>query len=473
MDRVTIKQKIAAGCAALALGVFSPAMAAADSLAAVLTDAYNNSGLLEQNQALLRAADEDVASAVAALRPIISWSGDVTHSRRRSSSAAPLLAPSSSSGTSASLGLSADLLLYDGGRTPLQAEIAKEAVLATRQSLVSIEQRVLFQALQAYIGIRTSSETVALRQNNVNVITEELRAAKDRFEVGEVTRTDVAQAEARLAQARAAFASAQGDLATSRETFIAAVGRKPGRLQAPPAAPATANSMDAAKAIALRSHPDVLAAQHNVTATDLQVKVAELAVSPTINLRGNLGLTENFNSPDFSKSGSVSLSVSGPIYRGGQLDSARRRAIARRDAQRSNLHVTGLTVAQDAGTAFASLQVAKAAREASDRQVRFARVAFRGVREEATLGARTTLDVLNAEQELLDAQANLISTSGNEFLASYVLLANMGLLTADHLKLRVTKYDPAAYYNLVKDAPVSISKQGQKLDHILKTLGKE
>lgn len=473
MDRVTFKRKVAAGCAAIALTVVSPAVALADSLAAVLTDAYNNSGLLEQNQALLRAADEDVASSMGALRPILSWSNAITHSRSRSNTANPFMLPSSSSGTSVYWGLSAEWLLNNGGRSALAVEVAKEAVLSTRQTLVSVEQRILFQALQAYIGIRTGSETVALRQNNVRVIEEELRAAKDRFDVGEVTRTDVAQAEARLAQAIAALASAQGDLASSRETFIATVGRKPGQLKAPPAAPATAGSGDAAKAVALRSHPDILAAQHNVSGADLQVRIAERSTQPTLSLKGNLGLTENINSLNFSKSGSVSLNLSGPIYAGGQLASARRKAIAGRDAQRANLHVTGLTVAQDAGTAFASLQVAKAARTASDRQVRFARVAFRGVREEATLGARTTLDVLNAEQELLDAQANLITATGNEFLASYVLLANMGLLTADHLRLQVTKYDPAAYYNLVKNAPTARSAQGKKLDRILKSLGKE
>ncbi|WP_323785534.1 TolC family outer membrane protein [Thalassovita sp.] len=473
MGGTGIRRKVMTGIAAVMLTVTGSGAVQADNLADVLADAYKNSGLLEQNRALLRAADEDVAVALSALRPIVSWAGDVTRSTSRFASTSTFLTTRQSSSTTVSLGLSAQLLLFDGGASKGQIEAAKETVLATRQALVGVEQNVLLQAVDAYTNLRTQAETVTLRQNNVRVISEELRAAKDRFDVGEVTRTDVAQAEARLAQARAALAQAQGDYQGAREYFIAAVGRKPGTMQPSPAAPATASSIEGAKALALKNHPDILQAQHQVAAADLAVEVARLNMGPTVSLTGNYGIQEDFNTTAFSKGGSVGVEVSGPIYAGGRLSAAYRRAAAQRDSARAALRLSSISVAQNAATAFANLQVARAARVSSDRQVRFATVAFRGVREEATLGARTTLDVLNAEQELLNARANLITSRSNEYLASYSLLANLGLLTADHLKLNVTRYDPAAYYNQVKNAPAHLSAQGQKLDRVLRGIGKE
>ncbi len=473
MGTTRIRRKLTTGIAAVAMAFAAPVAAWADSLADVMADAYKNSGLLEQNRALLRAADEDVAISLSALRPIVAWAGDVTRSFSRSSSSSTFFIPVDRGLTTASLGISAELLLYDGGSSKRQIEAAKESVLSTRETLVGVEQNVLLQAVDAYTNMRAQSETVALRQNNVRVISEELRAAKDRFEVGEVTRTDVAQAEARLAQARASLAQAQGDYQAAREYFVAAVGRKPGQLKAPPAAPTPAKSMEHAKTVALKKHPSILKAQHDVAAADLGVQIARASMGATVKLTGRYGIEETFDSSAFSKGGSVGVEVSGPIYLGGQLSARYRQAVARRDAARATLRLTSISVAQDAATAFANLQVARAARDASERQVRFATVAFRGVREEATLGARTTLDVLNAEQELLNAQANLITSRGNEYLASYALLANIGYLTADHLNLKVTRYDPAAYYNQVKNAPAMVSEQGRKLDRVLRGLGKE
>lgn len=473
MGTTRIRRKLATGIAAVTMALAAPAASWADTLADVMADAYKNSGLLEQNRALLRAADEDVATSLSALRPVLAWAGDVTRSFARTSSSSTFYTPIERETTTVSMGLSAEILLYDGGSSKIQLDAAKESVLSARQTLVSVEQNVLLQAVDAYTNMQAQSETVSLRQNNVRVISEELRAAKDRFDVGEVTRTDVAQAEARLAQARAALAQAQGDYQAAREYFIAAVGRQPGRLTAPPAAVTPAKSVEQAKALALKNHPNILKAQHDVAVADMAVEIARASMSPTVSLRGSYGIEETFDNEAFSKGGSVGVEVSGPIYMGGRLAAAYRKAAAQRDAARAALRLTSISVAQDASTAFASLQVARAARDAGERQVRFATVAFRGVREEATLGARTTLDVLNAEQELLDAQATLITARGNEYLASYALLANMGYLTADHLNLKVTRYDPAAYYNQVKNAPAMLSEQGRKLDRVLRGINKE
>jgi len=466
-SRFGLKSAVLAAC----LSVTGAAQGAAETLTDALIGAFNHSGLLDQNRALLRAADEDVAIAMAALRPIINWSGSVSQNFSRSANAATGGAGVNSNSTAATIGVSAELVLYDFGQSQFAIEAAKETVLATRERLISVEQNVLLRAIAAFMNVRRSIEVVALRRNNVRVITQELRAARDRFEVGEITRTDVALAEARLAAARSALAAAEGDYIQATEEYRAAVGRKPGQLVPPRGLPRTASSVEEGKRIAVRTHPDLKAAQHDVAAADLNIARAEAAVKPRVTLGGQLSVTENFNSSNFSRGGSVSLGASGPIYQGGRLSALQRQAMARRDATRSGLHVTRHQIEQNVGNAFALLRVASASRDASERQIRAARVAFRGVREEASVGSRTTLDVLNAEQELLDAQASLISVQTDEFIAAYQALAAMGLLTARHLDLPVQHYDPAAYYNLVKDAPTR-SQQGDKLDRVLRALGK-
>ena len=223
----------------------------------------------------------------------------------------------------------------------------------------------------------------------------------------------------------------------------------------------------------MRSHPDILRAQHEVTVSDLRVLVAKSAAIPTVRLQSRYGVTEDLNNTDYSRGGSIGIGVSGPIYQGGRNSALERQAINRGTAARSALYESTRRVAQNVSTAFARVDVARAAIEASDRQIRAARTAFEGVREEASLGARTTLDVLNAEQELLDAQANRITAVSNQYVAGYGLLAAMGQLTAQKLRLNVQVYDPSAYYNQVQRAPSKISSQGRQLDQVLKSLGRE
>ncbi|SDI19098.1 TolC family outer membrane protein [Lutimaribacter saemankumensis] len=466
-----IRTKAIAGIAGLCLAVATPLAVRAESLADAMAEAYRSSGLLEQNRAVLRAADEDVAIAVSTLRPVVRWLGDVT--RRFGDSATGGLPARNIEQSSASLALSAELLLWDGGRSKMDLDIAKESVLAVRQALIGVEQRVLLAAVEAFMDVRSSYEIVTLRRNNIRVITEELRAARDRFEVGEVTRTDVALAQARLAQARSNLAQAEGDLAIAIEAYRAAVGRAPGNLTQPPVMKMPARSVEAAKSVAERTHPDLRRLQFEVSATELGVLKARAATNPQVTLRGQIGVTESFDSTDFTESGSIGIEAGGVIYQGGQLRALARKAMAQRDAKRAELLANQRIIAQNVGTAFARVQVAQAALAAVDEQIRAARVAFRGVREEAALGARTTLDVLNAEQELLDAQANRITAASNEYKAYYGLLSAMGLLTVENLKLNVPQYDPTAYYNMVKDAPSAVSEQGRKLDRVLQKLGKQ
>ena len=461
-----IKVQAKGWVAAFGIVVLSVQSLQAETLSDALIGAFNHSGLLEQNRALLRAADEDVAIATAALRPIVNFTGSLGRNLRRTG-----IAITDSSASTAAVQISAELLIYDGGQSKFAIEEAKETVLATRARLLSLEQSVLLRAIQAYMNVRRTTETVVLRQSNVRLITQELRAARDRFEVGEITRTDVALAEARLAAARSALAAAEGGLISAQEEYRASVGHKPGNLRAPKSLPKTASSVEKAKSIAVRNHPDMLAVQHDVSAADLRVMRADSAMRGTLKLRGGLGRSQNLGANTYANTGSVSLEANIPIYQGGRLSALHRQAMARRDATRSGLHITRHQIQQNVGNAFAQLRVSAASRDASQRQIRAATVAFRGVREEANVGSRTTLDVLNAEQELLDARSGLISVQTDEFIAAYSALASMGLLTAKHLNLPVQQYDPAAYYKLVKDAPTK-SAQGEKLNRVLRALGK-
>ncbi len=438
-----------------AAGMFAALPARAETLADALISAYRNSNLLEQNRAVLRAADEDVAGAVSNLRPVLQWVAEVQQFDTRQRT-----------GLDASLGLQAQMTLFDFGRNRLGIAIAKELVLATRQALVGVEQNVLLGAVQAYFDMRSAVENVAINENSVRVVGEFLRATQDQFDVGEVTRTDVAQAEARLAASRAGLAVAQGQLAVARESYRAATGHYPGGLAAAPRAPSLPRSVDEAGSIAQRRHPSILEAQHSAKAGDLGVSAAAAERMPE--LTGSAGITHNDGTGDDAV---ATLSLSQTIYAGGKLSASHRRAIAQRDGARAALLQSSVLVSQGVGNAFAGIEVSKAQIFATDRQIEATSIAYEGVKEEAKLGARTTLDVLNAEQELLDARAARISAETDLQIANYSLLAAMGLLTAEYLNLGIPTYDPEAYYNAVKNAPAT-SVQGKSLDRVLQAIGK-
>lgn len=434
------------------------APAAAETLSDTLATTYRNSGLIEQSRAVLRAADEDVALAVSALRPVFRYALQANYQE-----------PTLGDELTGSLSVTADMLLYDFGRSQLAIDAAKETVLATRATLVDVENTTLLNAVRAYLSVRRSEAFVDLRQNNVRLLTQQLRATRDRFDVGEVTRTDVSLAEARLAAARSGLAAEQGGLERAREQFKAVVGRYPGSLASPPAPPRIPRTEEEARAVARQTNPQIEQVQHQVRAVELLVEQAARAIRPSLNASGSVGVDDNGD--DTRRLG---LTLSGPIYQGGQIAARKRQAQAQRDQVRAQLYTTGLLVDQQVGNAYANLAVAIASIDASDREVRAAQLALEGVREELQLGARTTLEVLDQEQELLDAQTNRVSAEVDRYLAVYEVLDAIGLLTADHLGLNVPIYDPAAYYNAVKDAPRrDVSPQSEALERIMKSLGKQ
>lgn len=450
----------------LSLGTALPA--SAETLADTMVAAYRHSALIEQNRAVLRAADEDVASAVAQLRPILQWVASHNVTRTEGSTTT----------RSTSLNLQAEVTLYDWGRSQLAIDSAKEQVLATRQALVGVEQNVLLGATQAFFDVRQATEQVALQQNSVRVIGQERQAAEDRFEVGEITVTDVSLADARLAATYASLASAEGQLEIARENYLAATGRRLGSLSAPPPLPQLPANLEAARAVAQRNHPAIQQAQRSAAAAELGVAAAAAERNPNLSASAQAGISRSPQSTlggltyDNRLNGTVGLTLDQTIYSGGRLPAAHRKAMAVRDQARSALLNTARQVSQEVGTSWANIDVARAQIRAINQQITAAQQAYEGVREEAQLGARTTLDVLDAEQSLLEARADKITADANLQLAHYQLLAAMGLLTVEHLKLGIPTYDPSQYYNAVRDAPYT-SKQGESLDRVLRAIGRD
>ncbi|WP_170475930.1 TolC family outer membrane protein [Ruegeria arenilitoris] len=442
----------------------------ADNLTDAFIGAYNTSGLLEQNRALLRAADEDVAIALSALRPIIDWTARVRQDFSRARTGGVLTTDEPSTFFT---GLTLSQLIYDGGASVLGKQSAQETVLSTRQSLIDIEQQILFRATTAYLSVLLQEETVGIRQNNVDLSAEELRASQDRFEVGEVTRTDVALSEAQLASSRADLADARGALSTAQAEYVNAVGKLPGRTAGQPSLPNLPRSESEAQSLAQRNHPAILSAQHQVRALDLVVQQQRANLGPNVRLNADAGITESYDDDDYRNDARVSLDLTQPIYAGGRLAASIRRAMATRDASRANLLNVQKDITQGVTDAYVRFQTATASLTASTERVRASQVAFDGIREEATLGARTTLDVLAAQQDLLDAQLAEVASRTERSLAAYQLLQAQGLLTAERLGLAVQIYDPTLYYNLVKRAPAQVSKQSRDLDRVLKALRRE
>jgi outer membrane protein len=461
--KILFKKPLQLFALGISLGLMTTT-AHSETLADALASAYNNSGLLEQNRALLRAADEDVAIASAALQPIINWSAQAQRTYSNSIT---------SRRNNASVSINSEFLIYDFGGSAASIEAARQSVLATRSKLLSIEQQIMLRAATAYFNVRKASEFVALRQNNLRLLTQELRAAKDRFDVGEVTRTDVALAEARLAQASSGLATAQGDLLRASAEYANIIGNQPKNLAKLPPLPRISGNVTSAQSQTVRSHPDMIAAQHQVASVEFSIKSAEAAFKPKIKATGSLGLQNDFSSGNLVNNAAIGLGVSGPIYNGGRVSSTVRRATAQRDALRANLHVVRYNLQQSVANAYAFYDSVNAALNASQQQIRASRVAFRGVREEASLGARTTLDVLNAENELLNAEAALISTQTEQYIAAYTILAATGSMTAKKLGLNVQHYDPEAYYKSIKDSVAKKSKQGAQLDKVLRYLQKD
>jgi outer membrane protein len=430
---------------------------AAESLADALVTAYQTSPLLESNRSGLRSLDETVPQARADRRPQVSVGVNGDASSVFEAFDARLY--------SLQAALNASLLVFDSGQTAAAVEAARNRVAAGRADLKDVEQLVLFNAVSAYVDVRRDMEFVRLANNDVDRLQETLRATQNRFEVGEVTRTDVSQSESRLAASRSTLAGAEGQLEVSRAAYRAAVGVPPRNLEPLPPLPDLPASLDAATAVAIQRNPLIISAQFSERAAVYDFDRALAAKRPTVSVtasagweRGNefsLGFAGEVEETwDGDAFGAVGIEGRMPLYTGGRNDSLVRQAQALLDQRRFQLQDVARAVTQQTAAAWAQLEVARASIVARREQAEAARIAAEGVAEEARLGARSTLDVLDADQERLTAEAEIVRALRDEYVAAYDVLRAMGLLTVEHLNLGIDTYDPDLNFTRVQSGPI-------------------
>ena len=343
--------------------------------------------------------------------------------------------------------------LYTGGQVENRVEAAETRISAEEARLVATEQTILLRAVTAFLDVRRDLTLVGLARNNVRVISEQLRAAQERFDVGEVTRTDVAQAEARLAAARSALSAREGQLQASREAYKRVVGQYPGKLDPPPPLPDLPKSIDEAIAISMRDQPAIVSARLERLAASSDVRAAIGALLPSVSLLGQVSNRDTLNlSNDALSDASVGLRIVIPFYSGGANYSRVREAQALIEAREGEITTAMRDAIQNVGVAWSDIGVANAVIRAGQLEVRAAEIAFEGVSEEAKVGARTTLDVLDAEQELLNARGDLVTARRDEYVAAYNLLFAIGKLTTGHLGLDLGEPENVStYYDSVRD----------------------
>ena len=465
MRRRSARLGVATGLVA-ALAVLPALVAHADTLEGALTQAYQNNPTLNSQRASVRATDEGVPTALSGYRPkvtVTASGGEQTMSTTTKVTGGTILprAPATyftQSGSNSPFGTGATIsqTLYNGFQTANKTRQAEQQVFAARETLRNTEQQVLLSAVSAYMNLLRDSAILDLQRRNVEVLQEQLRQTRDRFNVGEVTRTDVAQAESSLAQGRSQVLSAEATYTASLATYRQVIGVNPGKLA--PGTPVdrfSPTNEQAAVGVGIVTHPSVTTAEYNVDVALQQVKIAEGALAPTVSVQGSY--QHNWLVPGQlnviqSDAASVLGTVSVPIYQGGGEYSAIRQAKETLGQKRLDFDTARDQVRQSAVQSWGLLEAAKANIDATTSQVQAAEIALNGVREEARVGQRTTLDVLNAQQELVNARVALVTAQRDRVVASYTLLSAVGRLAPEVLGLQVSVYDAQVHYQQVRDS---------------------
>lgn len=426
------------------------------TLAEALALTYSTQPALQAERAKLRATDETVPQALAGWRPTVVLAGTVGYGDGMSRSYTSTIGRTIAVQTTrdiASAQATVTQPLYTGGRTQATLNRAKNQVMAERATLIAQEQTSFINTVNAYVTVIQNQQLLALNINNEQVLAKQLQATNDRFRVGEITKTDVAQAEAALAGATAQRQVAEGNLATARGTFQQVVGvLPPGDLIEPqPVALPLKTEQDAAT-LASRNNPNVIAALYNDAAARDAVDVAFSQLLPQVSLQGQTFQQNNVGGRSTQTNGYqavVQLSV--PVYQGGTEYSQVRQA--RQSEQQTNRLVDDArrTAVQTAVNAWETLVAARASAASLREQIRANEIALEGVEREAIVGSRTTLDVLNAQQTLLSSRTNLVQSLAQLVTASFQMAQAVGRLTARDLHLPVPLYDETAYYNEVKN----------------------
>ncbi|MFQ5785349.1 MAG: TolC family outer membrane protein [Alphaproteobacteria bacterium] len=423
--------------------------AKSETLEEALVGAYAGNPTLLAERAALRATDEEVPQALSGWRPTVTVNADAGRSRVNTQTSFFTSAQNRKPITS-SLDLTQPL--FRGLRTVSSVARAENLVLSDRARLAETEQQVLLDTVTAYMDVHRDGAVLDLATNNEQRLRRQLEAARDRFEVGEVTRTDVAQAEARLSNAVADRVRAEGDLIASRAAYLNAVGTLPGKLTRPEPAGGLPASEDEARAAAVKANPAILRAQYAERAAIYDVRIATGELLPEVNLVGQLGYSEDGGSRNSrTKQASIAARLTVPLYQSGAEYAAVRAARQVAAQRRIEVDENRRTVIEDVTRAWQDLQTARARITSFEDSVRANEIALEGVEQEAAVGSRTTLDVLDAEQELFTSKVDLVRAQRDEVVASFALRAAIGALTAASIGLDVEVYNPRAHYDAVRD----------------------
>jgi TolC family type I secretion outer membrane protein len=431
--------------------------APAQTLTEALAYAYRNNPQLLAQRAALRATDENVPQALSGWRPTVTVTGQSGFNRAGLTTTNPLTGNPSTAYNSfinRSVQLQASQPVYRGGRTEAATKQAINTVQAARAQTLSIETTVFTNVVTAFLNVVRDQNLLEVARNNEQVLRRQLEATRDRFRVGEVTRTDVAQAEAALAQAIAQRITSQGNIETSRSLYTRAVGHSPERLVMPSERPALPATRDEALALAASNNFDVISATFTEAAARDNVDFVRGQLLPQVSITGTIGrtispsITQSGASTD---SGSVVAQMTVPLYEAGSVYSQTRQAEQTVGQRRSQVDFARRTAVQLAEQSWETLQAARASIASFITAARAAQIALEGTQQEALVGSRTVLDVLIAEQQLFQTQSQLVGAQHDAALAEYTLVAAIGRLVAPALKLPVELYDMEHHYKLVKD----------------------
>ncbi|QYJ07328.1 TolC family outer membrane protein [Qipengyuania flava] len=443
----------------LVLGVSAGAMtlaapAHADTLQEALTKAYQNNPTLLGARAQQRGVDENVPIQAAPGTANISATGTYTEFIKNSPNS--FTAPD----RVFQVGPSLTVPVYNGGAIRNSVKAAKERVSAGQADLRAIESAVFSQVVAAYMDVLRTQALVSLSANQVDVLTVNVEATSDRFEIGDLTRTDVAQSQSRLAVARGDLQNAQAGLINARETYIRLVGDAPDNLQPPPMLPNMPDSVETAVDVALANNPDLIADKERADAAGFDSEVAGSGRLPTVSLFGNVTYTDYFNTLAGGAGGiaqeettaNAGVQVRIPIFQGGLPAARQRQAMARETAALEQIIATEREVIAQVRASYSSWQASLSVIESSRIAVEAAELSLEGVRAENSIGSRSILDVLNAEQELLSARVQLVTAQRNAYVAGFTLLAAMGRAEARDLGFigEGLLYDPADNYRRVR-----------------------
>jgi outer membrane protein len=453
---------IAAFAVALCLAAFvGNAPATAQTLTEALSYSYNNNPQLLAQRALLRATDEQVPQALSGWRPTVNFTGEA--GTNRSGFAEPNAVECTgkqpgqtclSSYQTRELNLAITEQVYNGGRTEALTKQAVNTVESTRAQTLAVETTVFQAVMQAFFDTYRDQTLVEVNRNNEQVLKKQLEATRDRFRVGEVTRTDVAQAESSLAQATANRIAAEGQLEISRSNYTRAVGHPPGRLILPTERPALPATRDEALTLAATNNPNVISANFAEAAARDNVDAVRDQLLPQISIVGDLNRSY---SPSVTlhtareDTASVIAQMTVPLYEGGQIYSQTRAAEQTVGQRRSQIDDARRAAVQSATQAWETLMAGRAAVASFATAVKAAQIALAGTQQEALVGSRTVLDVLISEQQLFTTQSQLVGAQHDSAVAEFNLAAAIGRLIAPELNLPVQLYDMGRHYKAVKD----------------------